>query len=249
MQFDDNLLMGTPVPGGPVVADLQAGNDASGSSPMMKGVGPLGRVFMYTIVPAAPGAAVLAAAQQLAGAGNLTLTAGAGVTLVTVNGQSRYQFDVPRAVSLSSTGNLSGINFTISGYDIYGQAMTQLRAGPNNNTVNTLKAFWQVTQIAASAAVGTDVTAGTANIYGLPIIVSDAGYLSRVGWAETLAEDAGTFVAAVATDPATNATGDVRGTYTPSSAANGTRRLVVGILLPSSVFNTNRAGAFGVTQA
>ena len=42
-------------------------------------------------------------------------------------------------------------------------------------------------------------------------------------WNNTLAQDAGTFVAADATSPATSATGDPRGTYLPSSASDGTR--------------------------
>jgi hypothetical protein len=53
------------------------------------------------------------------------------------------------------------------------------------------------------------------------------------------------------TNPATNITGDVRGTYYPSSATNGIKRLVVVIALPgiASGPNATRIGALGVTQA
>jgi len=252
MQFDDNLLIGPVVAGGPPVPGLQAANDTAGASPQTRGIGPLGREYVYDIVPAALATANLAALQITAGAGNLALTAGAGVTkVVRAYGTTAFQFDVPRAVSLTSAANISAVNFTVSGFDIYGQPMSQTLAGPNVNTVNTLKAFWQVTNIAVNGAVGTNTSAGTSDIFGLPVICSDGGYVDRAGWAGALAADAGTFVAADATNPATAATGDVRGTYKPSSASNGAKRLVLGVLLPSTAVGpqANRAGALGVTQA
>ncbi len=56
-------------------------------------------------------------------------------------------------------------------------------------------------------------------------------------------------VAAVATT-ATTTTGDVRGTYVPSSATDGTRRLVMAIALPAIAAgpNATRAGGYGVNQ-
>lgn len=250
MQFDDNLLIGPVFSGGPAVPGLQVTNDTAGSSPQFRGVGPLGREYVYDVVPLALGTANVAALQTTAGAGNLTLTAGAGVTAVVVNGVTRYQFDVPRAVSLTSAGNISAVNFTISGFDVYGQAMTQTLAGPNANTVTTLKAFYQIVSIAVSAAVGTNTSAGMSDRFGIPLLVPDAGYFDRIGWNNTLAADAGTFTVGDATSPATAATGDVRGTYTPSSASNGAKRLILGILLSSAQCGplATRAGALGVNQ-
>lgn len=253
MQVSDNLLLGPVIPGGPVVAGLQAGNDAAGPSPQMQGLGPLGRIFTYNVVPAALATNNIAAAQTTAGAGNLVLTAGAGVTAVVVNGQTRYQLDCPRAVSLTVAGaDLSGVNFTIRGYDIYGQPMTQTRAGPNNNTVNTTKAFYQITSISVDGAVGTNVTVGTSDIFGLPVRVDDRGYMIKSAWNNTLAQDAGTLTTADTTDPATAATGDVRGTYVPSAnASNGVRRLCLHIHLTAAQCgpSATRAAALGVTQA
>ena len=84
---------------------------------------------------------------------------------------------------------------------------------------------------------------------GSPVRIPNAGYVARAGWNDTLAEDAGTLVDAVATTPSTT-TGDVRGTYVPSSACDGTKRLVMGILLPALAVgpNATRAGALGVNQ-
>jgi hypothetical protein len=264
MQFDDDLLIGPVVAGGPnstastgvAAGPLLAANHAGGSSPMTRGIGPLGREFVYDQVPLTKQTANIAALQTTAGAGALVLTAGTGVTKVTrADGTFVYQFDIPRAVSLTSAANISAVNFTVSGYDVYGQPMTALLAGPNANTVNTLKAFFQVSSVTVSAAVGTNTSVGSADIFGLPVAVLDGAYLDKVGWTATagttFANDTGTFAIADATTPATNATGDVRGTYAPSSASNGVKRLVVSILLPGSAVGpqATRTGALGVTQA
>lgn len=249
-QFGDDLYLGVAVAGGAGPGAADAANAAANPSPMTVGVGPLGRIYVYDIVPVTLGAALLAVLQTTGAAANLVLTAGAGVTTVVVNGQTRLVLDVARTVSLTSAGNISAVTFTVSGYDIYGQAMTQTLAGPNANTVNTLKAFKQIVSIAAGAAVGTNTSAGFGDTFGFPVRVPDIGYLVSVKWAQTLAADAGTPVVAVATSPSTAALGDVRGTYLPSSASNGTRRLVAAIYVPaiSSGPNATRVGAFGVTQ-
>jgi hypothetical protein len=244
-QYNDDLFLGSAVAGGPGPAE-GAGNP----SPMSVGVGPLGRIYSYDIVPVTLGAALLAAAQQLAGAGNLVLTAGAGVTTEVVNGETRLVLDVPRSVSLTSAANFSATTFTIRGYDVYGQAMTQTMAGPNANTVNSLKAFKKVVSIASSTALGTNTSAGIGDVFGLPFRLLDINHVIANKWASALAQDASTFVAAVQTSPSTAALGDVRGTVQPSSASNGARRLTVSMFIPAigSGPNATRVGAYGVTQ-
>lgn len=262
MQFDDDLLISPVIPGGSSGATLGiaaanhgvlCGNISNTPSPMYRGLGPIGRIFTMSILPAALATANIAALQTTAGAGSLTLTAGAGVTKVTRgDGTTAYQLDVPRAVSLTSAANISAVNFTVSGFDIYGQAMTALLAGPNANTVNTLKAFFQISSITVSAAVGTNTSVGTSDIFGLPVRVPDAGLIARAGWNNTLAANAGTFVKADDTTPATNTTGDVRGTFAQAGAASdGTKRLTIAMLLTGDQvgFNGTRALALGVTQA
>lgn len=244
MQVSDDIRLG------PVV--LPNSDNVGAPSPQSSGVGPMGRIYVYDIVPVALGAALLAALQTTAGAGNLVLAAGAGVTTrVDPAGVTRYVLDVPRNVTLTSAGNISGVTFTITGYDVYGQRMTQALAGPNANTVGTTKAFKEIVSVAVSGAVGTNTSVGIGDVFGLPYRVTDSGYLARVGWAGALAEDAATFVPAVQTNPATSSTGDVRGTIDPSSASDGTRRLVVAILLPALAAgpNATRIGAAGVDQA
>ena len=108
-----------------------------------------------------------------------------------------------------------------------------------------------MTRIAISAALVGEATAGFNDILGLPVRVTNAGYIVSVKWDGVLADDAGTFAAADVTSPATTTTNDVRGTYLPSSAADGSKRLVMCIALPALAVgpNATRVGALGVTQA
>lgn len=222
-------------------------------SQMDLGVGPLGRIYVWDTIPQALVANNIAASQTPAAAGAITLTAGTSVKSVVTNNGTVLQLDVPRAVSVTTgAGSPTTRNFTVSGYDYYGQAMSEVIAssGTQSTTVNGKKAFYQISGITVSGGTVVAITIGTTDILGLPVRVTDAGYIARVGYNNTLAEDAGTFVAA-ATATATTTTGDVRGTYVPSGATDGIKRLVMGILLPAIAVgpNATRVGALGVTQA
>lgn len=222
-------------------------------APMDLGVGPLGRIYVWDTVPQALVANNIAATQTPAAAGAITLTAGTSVkSVVTLNG-TVLQLDVPRAVSVTTgAGTPTARNFTVSGYDYYGQAMSEVIASSAvaSTAVNGKKAFYQISGITVSGGTVVAITIGTTDILGIPVRVTDAGYIARAGYNNTLAEDAGTFAAA-ATATATTTTGDVRGTYVPSAATDGIKRLVMGILLPAIAVgpNATRVGALGVTQA
>ena len=161
----------------------------------------------------------------------------------------------------STAGTISGLTFTlgaapqvitVSGYDYYGQAMSEAITSSSavSTAVNGKKAFYQITSVATAGATGTALTIGTTDILGIPVRVVDAGYVVGVGWNNTLARDAGTFAQA-ATTTATTTTGDVRGTYLPSSASDGIKRLVMTIGCNAIMVgpNATRVGALGVTQA
>jgi hypothetical protein len=172
----------------------------------------------------------------------LTTTAGAAVvtTAGTPTGLTYTLGAAPRAV-------------TISGYDYYGQAMTESITSSSSvsTAVNGKKAFYQIASASIAGAPGTTITIGTTDILGLPVRCFDAGYVVKAGWNNTLLQNAGTFVAADLTNPATATTGDVRGTFTPSTASDGIKRLVMTIALPGIAVgpNATRTGALGVTQA
>lgn len=232
-----------------------AGNSYLGDpAPMDLGIGPLGRIYMWDVVPQPLQTANIAASQTPSGAGNLTLTAGTSAkSVVRTNGTTVIQLDTPRAVSVTTgSGSPTTTNLTVSGYDYYGQPMTEVIAssGTQSTTVTGKKAFFQVASIAISGAPGVALTVGTSDVLGLPVRVFDVGYVGTVKWG-ALAQDTGTFVASDMTNPATSTTGDVRGTYKPSTATNGTTRLVMGLLLPAIAVgpNATRLGALGVTQA
>ena len=220
-------------------------NSWAGPGTIGRGVGPLGRVYIFDIVPEAASATAVCAAQAVAGAGNATIngaSASGGVAT----------FDVARGVNVDSSnvGDTSQ-TVTVTGTDYWNQAQTETIALNGTTAVAGKKAFKTITQVAVSAALAGNLTVGSTDVFGLPYRVTDAGYILRSGWAGALANDAGTFVAADTTSPATATTGDVRGTYVPSSSANGSRRLVLALGLTGLQAgpNATQTGAIGVTPA
>jgi hypothetical protein len=232
-----------------------AGNALLGDpAPMDVGVGPLGRVYIWDSIPQALVANNIAASQTPAADGSLTLTAGTSVRSVVLNnGSTVLQLDCPRAVSVTTgAGSPTTRNFTVSGYDVYGQAMSEVIAssGSASTAVNGKKAFYQISGITVSGGTVVAITVGTTDILGCPVRILDNAYIVHACYNNTLADNAGTAVAAV-TATATTTTGDVRGTFVPASATDGIKRLVLTIALPAIAVgpNATRTGAFGVTQA
>jgi len=226
-------------------------------SPMSLGVGPLGRIYTWDVVPQALVTNNVAATQTPAAAGNLTLTAGTSTKSITrSDGVTVVQLDLPRAVQLTTASGTitTSRNLTVSGYDYYGQAMSEVIAtGTTSSAVANVKgkkAFFQITSIAVSGALPVAITVGTTDILGLPVRVFNVAYIASVKSNSTLATDAGNFVAAD-TATATTTTGDVRGTYVPTTASDGICRTVIGILMPAIAVgpSATRVGALGVTQA
>ena len=218
-------------------------------SPMDLGIGPLGRVYIWDVIPQAAVTNNIAASQTAAGAGAVTLTAGTSAKSVVRNdGTTAIQLDLPRALKVNCSTTARA--FTINGYDYYGQAMSEvITVATAATAVTGKKAFFQVTS-ATIAGSATAVVIGTSDVLGLPVRVFNVAYVTSVKSNSTLAQDAGTFVAAdMAT--ATTTTGDVRGTYAPATASDGTVRTVMMIALPGIAVgpNATRVGALGVTQA
>ncbi|CAB5220160.1 hypothetical protein UFOVP239_71 [uncultured Caudovirales phage] len=218
-------------------------------SQMDLGIGPVGRIYVWDVIPQAAVTNNVAASQTAAGAGAVTLTAGTSAKSVTrPDGVTVIQLDLPRAIKVNCSTTARA--FTVSGYDYYGQAMSEvITVSVAGTAVTGKKAFYQVSG-ATIAGSATAVVIGTSDVLGLPVRVTNVAYVGSVKSNNTLAQDAGTFVAAD-TATATNATGDVRGTYTPATASDGIVRTVMGILLPAIAVgpNATRVGALGVTQA
>lgn len=251
MQVQDDLYMGPG--GGPAAFNLQPSTSDNPTS--QPGVGPMGRIAFRNIVPAALSVNNIAALQASTLNTAFTLAAGAGVTRQAApdgSGNFVYAFDQPRCVSLTNTTNMIAVSYTIVGYDEYGARMSQVLIGPNNTTVNTLKAFASVLSVTPNATNAGTLSVGSSDIFGLPFRITDAGLIISAKWAGVLAQNAGTFVVADTTSPATTATGDVRGTFAQAGAAsNGARRLVIAMHLDGTQAgpNATQAAAIGVTQA
>jgi hypothetical protein len=154
---------------------------------------------------------------------------------------------------LTYTLGVAPVTVTVSGYDYYGQAMSEAitSSAAVSTAVTGLKAFYLVTSVSVSAATGTALTVGTADVFGCPVRFFDKSYVLRYGWNNGTTDDTSGTLTVADTATATTVTGDVRGTFAPSSAADGIKRAVVTLALPAIAVgpNATRVGALGVTQA
>ena len=148
-------------------------------------------------------------------------------------------FDVPRNVIITSAGNDSGATFTVTGTDGYGNAVAENITGANAGAASGKKAFKTVTAVAISTDSAGNVTVGNGDVLGLPFALPGTGYVVQE-LEDGAAATAGTKVAAVAST-ATATTGDVRGTYDPSSACNGSKTFTLLIAATDPTYK-------GVTQ-
>lgn len=114
--------------------------------------------------------------QTLGGAGNFTLN-GAEV----VSGEWVTPDLFAKKIGFASTGNISGVNFTVSGYQDKNKTIpiSETIAGPNNNTVKTTNYFYSIQSISASGAVGTNTKAGTVDEAISKIIPIKRSYSDR----------------------------------------------------------------------
>lgn len=155
---------------------------------------------------------------------------------------------IQRAVQITSAGNDSGGYFTVVGCDYGGYPVTQRLAGANAGVATTTKTFAAVFSITPGGTVsGSTVTAGHADVFGFPIAAS---LFERVDiyWNGALITSSIGFVPADLTNPATNLTGDPRGTYAVPTASNSAKRLVVYVTPSAAALagNNLQTGVWGV---
>jgi hypothetical protein len=137
-------------------------------------------------------------------------------------------FDQPRNVVAAWTNTAV---ITVTGTDEYGQVMVESSASGTSFT--GAKAFKTVTRVRVSANV-TGLTVGSGVVLGLPVFIAGTGSIIR----ETMdgaAATAGTTVGGVLTTPSAT-TGDVRGTYNPNSAPNGSRSYLLTVAVNDPMF-------------
>lgn len=231
---------------GPVYLPADDFWSSGNPAPMERGVGPLGRVYVWDTVPAANVVNNIALAQT---AQSLVLTAGTHTTTRIGSDQKSVGvvLDVPRAVVITATG-ANTATAIVRGLDQYGQPMTETFAAPATGAVTGKKAFKVILSVTMSAVPGSNIAVGTAGIFGIPFAVRDKGYVIHAAYnAGAVYDLAGLLVADGAA--ATGTTGDVRGTVA-LTAPDGVKRLVMVLALSGAQAGpqATRLAAAGVTQ-
>ncbi len=171
-----------------------------------------------------------------------------------------------RAVSITTSSSGDVGTFSIAGRDFYGYKLTEtlgITDGTSNSsgyTITGRKAFKYISAIAnASAPTSTSVSIGFSDRFGFPLAVAYAGFNADVQLLATafssaviVALSSATTVLASTVATQTSTTPDVRGTYTSSTASNGTLRLQMQVTPTATaiatVTSTNVAPLFGRTQ-
>jgi hypothetical protein len=180
----------------------------------------------------------ICAAQAVAGAANLSING------ALASGGAVY-LDVPRAVMVdSSSASDTAVVITVYGKDVYGQSMAESITCNGTTAVSGLKAFSTVTRVASSGAAVGNINVGTTDKLGLPAFVPSAGFVIKE-ILDGAAATAGTFAYGMTTAGGSTATtGDVRGTYLPNSASDGSRvwELLVALPDPGDIGRAQFAG-------
>lgn len=175
-----------------------------------------------------------------------------------------------RNISVTVGTTTATASFLVVGFDVWGQRMAEL-IGPviaTNRQFTTFfgsKAFKYVASVTPTVtAVGT-ASLGVGDVFGMPVR-ADKWENTRIFWNGCPTQTSLGFTAAGTTSPATNTTGDVRGTIQVSAngtgtaatvatatVSNGTARLTV--VQSPGVWNVlngtplNTVPMFGVTNA
>lgn len=148
-----------------------------------------------------------------------------------------------RGVQLVGDG-ASTRTITILGWDYLGQKIKWTGVLNGTTPVKPTKVFMWIDSIVFGAAADTvSVSVGTTDLMGLPY--QAASLLSEMK-NNAVAANAGTFVAAVLTDPQTATTGDPRGTYLPVTVIpDGTNTFSITVNYDTDKKNLHGVAHFG----
>lgn len=171
-----------------------------------------------------------------------------------------------RIVSISNAASAAGGAFTVTGWDLYHQPMTEVITASLTTaaTIYGKKAFKFISAVTPNFTDAHNYAVGVGDTFGFPFRIDEwENGLYFYGGGLMVASTG--WLAPVKTSPATSATGDVRGTIQVSSSGNataiasplaaatdGTKRLVIVGITPfqNATYATplNYAPLFGVTQ-
>lgn len=138
--------------------------------------------------------------------------------------QNVIQLDCPRNLSFTGVGTTIETNLFIYGWDQYGMPMVEQLNGPTGATTAVgKKAFLYIRAIYADSGTTGTISVGIGNVFGLPFLVAYPNYTFVNFW------DNDPSAGVIAGDQRlpSDSTGDVRGTMTPITPADGVRRLTI----------------------
>jgi hypothetical protein len=181
--------------------------------------------------PTALAAAGVCAAQAVAGAVNLVLVAGVNSPLTGLGARTGRNVTAVSANAGDTTQTI-----TIRGFDMYNRPMTETFVLNGTTTRAGVKAFFRVTQVSSSAATAGNVSVGFGNAIGIPAHLPNGTFVIRE-IADNAVATSGTLVAGLALGTRSTATtADIRGTYTPNAAPDGSRDYTLLAALPDPTF-------------
>jgi hypothetical protein len=172
-------------------------------------------------------------------------------------------------IQLATGGTATSVAFLVTGWDVWRQPMSELITVPATTSATTAygqKAFKYVSAVVPqSNPAGNTYAVGIADVFGFPCR-ADEFEQTEMYWNGCTVPTSLGFTAAATTAPATNTTGDVRGTIQVSTSgkgsaasvataavSNGTSRLV--IIQDTGVWNmvfgtpNNTVPMFGVANS
>lgn len=149
--------------------------------------------------------------------------------------------------SITVTGSAAGVtqDLTLRGWDYLGQRVVKTIAGNGTTAIvfPPIKRFESLTVAVGASSETVDV--GWNTILGLPFKTVRILHEELDG---VLSATNGTVTAPVLTDPATVATLDPRGTFTPNATMNGAKELVINAIASSWVNAAGNGGLHGIAQ-
>lgn len=164
----------------------------------------------------------------------------------------------------ASTATNGTAAILVTGYDVYGALMTELVTAAGTTTVYGKKAFKYILKAVPQQTQGANYTLGVGDVVGFHVR-SDKWEYSNIFWNGTFATTKNGWTQATTVVPATNTTGDVRGTVQLSTngslatsvggaaVSNGTTRLTLMMSVPLyNIINAtplNSVPMFGVANS
>lgn len=167
-----------------------------------------------------------------------SISAGGALTLL------QTVLDFPRNIIITNAGDDSADTYTVTGEDEYGVAMIEIITGANAGIAAGKKAFKTVSSIVASGASASTVKVGFGDVLGLPVWVPSSGRILKE-LQDDAAATAGTLVGGLSTNTKSTATtADVRGTYDPNAACDGSKSfaIIVAVSDPNFIGNPQYDG-------